>query len=148
MEEGLKIVGKVRAEIVRGDGSVEVYEFYNILTTYGKDSITDNLLQSVTRGKPTHIQVGTGTTPAAIGDTALGTPFGARQALSPAISRTANALTAQTTFAAGYFSGQNITEYGLFSHLTNAECWCRQVQTAKNLTSADALTVTWTLTVG
>ena len=147
--DGIRVKGRIEIEIVRGDGSVERDVFENLVTTYGKNAMTDQMLASPSLAKPTHIGVGTGTTPAAIGDTALGTQWSTRGALSPIAARTNNVLVCAVTFSAGFFSGQTITEYGLFSHLANAACWCRQVQTpGKTLTVADALTVTWSLTFG
>jgi hypothetical protein len=148
-QDGVLIKGHIKIEITHEDGTVETDEFDNLITTYGKNSAADLMLASPTLAKPSHIAVGTGTNTPALGDTALQTQYSVRNALSPAAIRTNNVLTCATTFSVGFFSGQVITEYGLFSHSSNATCWARQVQTpGKNLSSSDALTVTWSLTFG
>lgn len=87
---------------------------------------------------------GTGTTAAAIGDTALQTPFGG----SRVAGSQANTTNVYTTIATIPFTSTlAITEWGLFSALTSGTLWDRRVFSAINVVNGDSIQFTYDLTI-
>ena len=95
-----------------------------------------------------HMAVGTGTTAAVAGDTALQTELD-RNALSSVVQGTggdANKVTYTADWAAGDGTGA-ITEAGIFNAASAGTMLCRSVFAVKNKGAADTLTLTWVLTI-
>lgn len=89
---------------------------------------------------------GTGTTAAAIGDTALQTPAGpARQSGTQTTPGSTNVY--QTVATLAYTSTLAITEWGLFSAVTSGTLWDRKVFTAINVVNGDSIQFTYQLTI-
>lgn len=87
---------------------------------------------------------GTGTTAAAIGDTALQTPTGnARVAGTQSNPVAGQYRTVATLAYAGTFA---ITEWGLFTASTGVTMWDHKVFAAINVVSGDSIQITYTLT--
>lgn len=122
----------------------EEREIHNILTTVGKAHIADQLSSSPGEGAMSHMEVGTGTNAAAAGDTALQTALD-RNALT---SRTdaAAVVTYVGTWNAGDGTGA-ITEAGIFNAASAGVLLARTVFSVVNKAAADALVLTWTLTI-
>ena len=93
-----------------------------------------------------HMAIGTGTTAAAAGDTALGT----QSAIVALTSTTVSTNTVQyvASFPAGTpASAAAITEAGLFNAASSGTMLARVVFDEVNKGTADSLTITWTVTI-
>ena len=88
--------------------------------------------------------VGSGTTAAAVGNTAMETQL-ARVALASAASSLA-VVTYTASFPAGTGTGA-ITEAGIFNNSSGGDMLCRSVFSVVNKGSDDAMSITWTVTV-
>jgi len=119
-----------------------VQETNNLVVTAGKEWVADRMNNANT--VMTHMAVGTGTTAAAAGDTALGTQLD-RNALS-STTVTNNTIEYACTWAAGDGTGA-ITEAGIFDASTGGDMLARTVFSVVNKGAADSMTITWTITV-
>lgn len=88
---------------------------------------------------------GTGTTAAAVGDTALQTDSGVARVSGTPTNPSANQYRSVATMA--YGSTLAITEWGIFSALTVGTMWDHRVFSAINVVSGDSIQFTYTLTV-
>jgi hypothetical protein len=91
-----------------------------------------------------HMGIGTGTTAAAVGDTALETQAGRVSLTSTTV--TSNSVAYVATFPAGTGTGA-ITEAGIFNASSGGTMLCRTVFSVINKGAADTLGITWTVTV-
>jgi hypothetical protein len=144
--ENVKPTGKVLVERISATGEVlESREIPNLVVTTGKNYIASKMV--ATTNSPvsmTHMAIGTGTTTAAAGDTALGTQTG-RVSLSGS-SVSSNAITYTATFAAGTGTGA-ITEAGIFNASSGGTMLCRTTFPVVNKGSGDSIAITWVVTV-
>jgi hypothetical protein len=108
----------------------------NFMTSRMKDTTLDAM---------THMAVGSGTTAAAAGDTALETQISARVSLT-STTVTANAIEYVAAFGAGVSTGA-ITEAGIFNASTAGTMLCRTVFAVVNKGAADTLQITWLVTI-
>lgn len=94
----------------------------------------------------THMELGTGTTNPAAGDTTLETIVsGSRTAVAtPSVSGAV--VTYVCTFAAGTGTGA-LTEAGILNASSGGTLLCRTEFAVINKGASDAMTVTWTITV-
>ena len=116
-----------------------VYSSENLITNAGR-LVLCNHISDVANTMFDYIQVGTGTGGSAT-STDLVTPFSTRQQGTYADPVDYN-WTITTTFAAGFFNGENITEYGVFNAATGVTMLSYQEDAAgKILSSADSLQV-------
>jgi hypothetical protein len=92
----------------------------------------------------THMAVGTTSTAPAAGDTALGAEVG-RVALASATS-SSNVVTYTATFPAGTGTGA-LVEAGIFNASSSGTMLCRTTFSVVNKGAADAMSITWTVTV-
>ena len=88
---------------------------------------------------------GTGTTAAAVTDTAMQTDSGVARVSGTASNPAANQYRSVATMA--YTSTLAITEWGLFSALTAGTLWDRRVFSAINVVSGDSVQFTFTETI-
>ncbi|MGB9866710.1 MAG: hypothetical protein ACPLPR_02225 [Bacillota bacterium] len=117
---------------VRGQCLVELFDEHgrlkerrlvkNLIVNNGKYAITEQLLDSPSIAKPSHMGIGTGTTAPAATDTALGAEVGTRVTVTK--SRSNNVLTLSATFGAGNGTGA-ITEAGIFNAATAGTMYSR-----------------------
>lgn len=119
---------------------VVVQRIYNTVTTTGKNGIADQILASPTLGKPTHMAIGTGTG----GTTALNSELD-RNALTSK-TRSSAVVTMVGDWAAGDGTGA-LTEAGVLTASTSGDLWLYTTFSVVNKGAADALTITWTLTI-
>ena len=91
-----------------------------------------------------HMAIGTGSTAAAAGNTALGSES-ARTGLTSTTVSGADIVYVDT-FAAGTGTGA-ITEAGIFNASSGGTMLCRTVFSVVNKGANDAMTITWTVTV-
>jgi len=119
-----------------------VQETNNLVVTAGKEWVADRMNNANT--VMTHMAVGTGTTAAAAGDTALGTQLDRNALTSTTVTN--NTIEYACTWAAGDGTGA-ITEAGIFDASTGGDMLARTVFSVVNKGAADSMTITWTITV-
>jgi len=126
------------------DGKVkEEHDFRNLVVTVGKNFVASRMV-GATANVMSHMAVGAGTTPAAPGDTTLGSELG-RVALATSTATT-NVVSYTATFPAGTGTGA-VTEAGIFNASSAGTMLCRTVFSVVNKGVDDALSVTWTITI-
>ena len=138
LNDGLKLTGKLSIAI----NDEVVQEVPNLVVTAGKNYVADRIKNNST--VMSHMAIGTGSTAAAAGNTALGSES-ARTALTSS-TVTDNEIVYVDTFAAGVGTGA-ITEAGIFNASSGGTMLCRTVFSVVNKGASDAMTITWTVTV-
>ena len=119
-----------------------VQETENLVVTAGKNWVADRMNNANT--VMTHMAVGTGTTAAAAGNTALVTETDRNALTSTTV--TDNAVAYVATWAAGDATAA-LTEAGLFDAASSGDMLARTVFSVVNKGAADSMTITWTITV-
>lgn len=141
----LKATGSVNVVIHDENGKQkENFTIPNLVVTSGLGFIASRM-KDTTATAMSHMGVGTGSTAAALANTALGTALGARVALT-STTVTANAIAYVATFGAGVSTGA-LTEAGIFNALTSGTMLCRTVFAVINKGALDTMTITWTITI-
>jgi hypothetical protein len=115
----------------------------NLVVTAGKNHIADQMSDQGDAAM-SHMAVGTGTTAAALGDTALETELD-RNALTSTTQGAggdANKVTYVGDWPPGDGTGA-ITEAGIFNSASSGTMLCRRVFAVKNKGATDSLTITW-----
>ena len=120
-----------------------VQEVHNLVVTDGKEFVASRM-KDTTKAAMSHMAIGTGSTAAAAGDSALGSQADRNALTSTTVSGAA--VTYVATFAAGEGTGA-ITEAGLFNAASAGDMLCRTVFAVVNKGSSDSMTITWTVTV-
>ena len=139
-----KATGKLIVEIKNDKGVVvETREVKNLVVDDGLEFIASRM-KDATATAMSHMAIGTGSTAAAAGNTALGTEA-ARQALT-STTVTANAVAYVASFAAGTGTGA-ITEAGILNAASSGTLLCRTVFSVVNKGASDSMTITWTVTI-
>jgi hypothetical protein len=140
INDGLSITGQLsiykNGELVR--------DINNLVVTVGKNWVADRMKQA-SSAVMSHMAVGTGTTAAAVGNTALVTELD-RNALSSTTVST-NTVQYSGTWAAGDGTGA-LTEAGIFNASSAGTMLARTVFSVVNKGASDQVTITWTITVG
>ncbi|WP_291812783.1 hypothetical protein [Limnobacter sp.] len=139
INDGLKMKGRLSIAI----NNEVVQEVDNLVVTAGKSYVASRM-KDTTDTAMSHMSIGTGSTAAAAGDTALGTESD-RQALT-STTVTNNEVVYVATFGAGDGTGA-ITEAGVFNASSAGTMLCRTVFSVVNKGSDDSMTITWTVTV-
>jgi hypothetical protein len=121
-----------------------VQETHNLVVTAGKNWVADRMADANT--VMTHMAIGTGSTAAAAGDTALGTQTDRNALAVSGGTVTANTIVYTCTWAAGDGTG-GITEAGIFDAASGGDMLARTVFSIVNKGAADSMTITWTITV-
>tara|TARA_E500000331_G_scaffold2906_1_gene3015 strand:- start:311 stop:733 length:423 start_codon:yes stop_codon:yes gene_type:complete len=132
-----KMSGQVQIAL----NGVIVEEVDNLVVTAGKGYVADRMKNNST--VMSHMAVGTGTTAAAAGQTALVTEAGRVALASTGISGAVVTYTA--TFPAGTGTGA-LTEAAVLNASSSGTMLCRTVFSAVNKGANDAMTITWTIT--
>jgi hypothetical protein len=139
INDGLKLKGKLAIAL---NGEV-VQEVDNLVVTAGKGYVASRI-KDASATAMSHMAIGSGSTAAAAGNTALGSELGRVSLTSTSVS---NAIvTYVATFAAGTGTGA-VTEAGLLNASSGGTMLCRTVFSVVNKGSADSMTITWTVTV-
>jgi hypothetical protein len=145
MENELQLKANVKLTLFDAVGAIkDTREVHNLVTTVGKQHIADQLSSSPGQSAMSHMAVGTGTTAAAAGDTALETQTD-RNALT---SRTdsGEVVTYVGDWAAGDATAA-LTEAGIFNASSGGQMLARAVFPVINKGASDTLQITWTLTI-
>ena len=138
LNDGLKLTGKLSIAI----NDEVVQEVPNLVVTAGKNYVADRIKNNST--VMSHMAIGTGSTAAAAGNTALGSESARTALTSSTVS--SNEIVYVDTFAAGTGTGA-ITEAGIFNASSGGTMLCRTVFSVVNKGASDAMTITWTVTV-
>ena len=115
----------------------------NLVTNAGKAVFANLFIGSGTA--PTHIALGTGTTAAAAGDTALETEIYRESATRSRVTITVTDDTSQYTYTFDIDATYSLTEAGLFNASSGGTLFCHQVYTALPVIADDTLKATWRL---
>lgn len=115
----------------------------NLITSAGKALIANLLIGQDTA--PTHIAIGTGTTPPAAGDTTLEAEHARAAATRSRVTITATNDTAQYFYVFTLAVAVSIGEAGLLNAGTGGVLACRQQFTLIPCLVSDTLKVTWRL---
>lgn len=147
LNETLKITGAVSLKLLDKEGNViDERSIPNLVVNAGKTFIAASMLKTTTNSPVamTHMAVGTSGTAPAAGDTALGGEAG-RVVLASATS-SSNVVTYTATFPAGTGTGA-LVEAGIFNASSSGTMLCRTTFPVVNKGAADAMSITWTITV-
>lgn len=146
MEELIKITGKVRIELFDENGNKKEERYNpNLVVTAGKNYLA-TWLTAATQSDyfMRYIALGTGTNPAAIGDTVLQIESATR--VAGVLTSSLNVWQNVASFGPGVNTGA-ITEAGLFSASTSGTLFARQVFSVINKAAGDTLQITWQITL-
>ena len=119
-----------------------VQEIPNLVVTAGKNYVASRM-KDATATAMSHMAIGTGSTAAAAGDTALGSEA-ARVALTSTTVST-NTISYVATFAAGTGTGA-LTEACVINASSSGTMLCRTVFATVNKNSSDVMSITWLIT--
>lgn len=139
LQDDLKMTGHLTISL----NDEVVQEVPNLVVTDGKEFVAARM-KDATVSAMSHMAIGTGSTAAAAGDTALGSEAD-RNALT-ATSVSGAAVTYTCTFAAGEGTGA-ITEAGLFNASSAGDMLCRTVFAVVNKGASDQMSISWVVTV-
>lgn len=137
--ENLVMTGRLAIAI---NGEV-VKEVPNLVVTAGKEYVASRM-KDTTKDAMSHMAVGSGSTSAAAGDTALGSELDRQALTSTTVS--SNEITYVATFGAGDGTGA-IAEAGLFNAASAGDMLCRTTFGVINKAASDSMTITWVVTV-
>ena len=131
-------LGKIKQEVVT----------HNLVVTAGLGFIASRMKDTGSPDQMSHMEVGTSSTAAAAGQTALvALVASSRTALTTAGGVvTASAVEYVTTFGPGVGTGA-LTEAGIFNAASAGTMLCRTVFSVVNKGASDSMTITWTVTV-
>lgn len=115
----------------------------NLVVTAGKNYVISRMKDS-TATPMSHMAIGTSSTAAAAGNTALGAEV-ARVALSSA-TITTNTITYVASYPAGTATGA-LTESAILNSASGGTMLCRTVFGVINKSSGDQMTISWVITV-
>ena len=146
INDSIKITGDVKIDIIGADGVVkDSREIKNLVVTTGKNYIASRM-KDATATAMTHMELGTGTTAAAVGDTTLQTAISGSRVTLTSTTVTTNAVAYVASFPAGTGTGA-VTEAGVFNASSAGTLLCRTVFSVVNKGANDAMSITWTITV-
>ena len=114
----------------------------NLVVTAGKNWVADRMNNANT--VMTHMAIGTGTTAAAAGNTALVTSLDINTLTSTTVTN--NVVAYVGTWAAGDGTGA-VTEAGIFDAASGGDMLARTVFSVVNKGADDSMTITWSITV-
>jgi len=147
--DAIKMTGNLKLVLTDEHGNVkQEEEVKNLVVTVGKNFIASSMAKTTTNSPAamTHMEVGTGTTAAAVGDTTLQTAVASSRVTLTSTTVTTNNVAYVATFPAGTGTGA-LTEAGIFNASSSGTLLCRTVFSVINKGAADTLGITWTVTV-
>lgn len=149
LNDDIKVTGELRITLTNPEGNIKQEVVVpNLVVTVGKNFIASSMVKTTTNSPAamTHMEVGTGTTAAAVGDTALETAVASSRVALTSATVTSNSVAYVATFPAGTGTGA-LTEAGIFNASSSGTMLCRTVFSVINKGAADTLGITWTVTV-
>lgn len=149
--EPMAIGGWFTLEHRRNGELIEARTVKNLITSAGKAAAA-GLLNGVVTDFFDYLAIGTGTTAAAVGDTALQTEIstngGARAAATLSrVTTTVTNDTAQFVYTWTFSGSFAVTECGVLSASSGGVLLARQVFSALNVVSGDTLAITYKVAV-
>lgn len=146
LNDAIKVTGELRITLTNPEGNIKQEVVVpNLVVTVGKNYIASRM-KDATATAMTHMEVGTGTTAAAAGDTTLQTAVASSRVTLASTTVTTNSVAYVATFPAGTGTGA-LTEAGIFNASSAGTMLCRTVFSVINKGAADTLGITWTVTV-
>lgn len=143
--DNLQMRGRLTIVVTAPDGSVKDEQTVeNLVVTTGKNYVASRMA-GTSANVMSHMAIGTGSTAAAAADTTLGTES-ARVSLTSTTNNNNDVVYVATFPANTPASAAAITEAGLFNASSGGTMLCRTVFAQVNKQTADALTITWTVT--
>lgn len=144
--EKIVATGELKIVVTAPDGTVkQEQEVKNLVVTTGLGYIASRM-KDATATAMSHMAIGTGSTAAAAGNTALGTES-ARVALT-STTVTGSAVAYVASFPAGTPASLTaITEAGIFNASSAGTMLCRTVFSVVNKDVNDTMSITWTVTM-
>ena len=139
INDGLKLTGKLKIAL----NGETVQEVNNLVVTDGKEYVASRM-KDATADAMSHMAIGSGSTAAAAGNSALGNQLGRVALTSTGLSGAVVTYTA--TFPAGTGTGA-VTEAGILNAASSGTLLCRTVFSVVNKGASDSMTITWTVTV-
>lgn len=139
LNDGLKLTGKLKIAL----NGETVQEVNNLVVTDGKEYVASRM-KDATATAMSHMAIGSGSTAAAAGNSALGSELGRVALTSTTVSGAV--VTYLATFPAGTGTGA-VTEAGILNASSSGDLLCRTVFSVVNKGSSDSMTITWTVTV-
>ena len=145
-QDAIKMTGELRITVTSPEGNVKQEVVVpNLVVTVGKNFIASRM-KDATATAMTHMEVGTSTQAAAVGDTALIAAVASSRVALTSTTVTTNSVAYVATFPAGTGTGA-LTEAGIFNAASAGTMLCRTVFSVINKGAADTLGITWTVTV-
>ncbi len=150
LKQTFNIIGRADFVLTDGEGKVkDKWSVDNLITTAGKAYLAAWLAAASQADKfMKYMAIGTGVTPAAVGNTALETECAggsyARQIST--ITNATNTFIHAATFGAAVGTGA-ITECGTLSALTDGTLFSHLVFDPRQKDAADSLAITYTFTI-
>lgn len=147
MNSKISLAGLVHFTLIGPDGEIKEDRYeHNLVTTAGLSHIADQLSSSPGEAAMGYMALGSGSTAATAGDTALEGEFstGGRNALATRTDSGA-VVTYTCTFSAGESTGA-VTEAGILNDVSAGTLLARLVFGVITKASGDTLAITWTLT--
>ena len=144
-KELISVKGRLKIHVFDAETleTKDYFEVDNLVVNAGLDYIASRM-KDATATAMSHMAVGSDNTAASAGQTALGSELG-RVALT-STTVTANVVEYIATFGAGTATGA-IVEAGVFNDGVAGTMLCRTVFSVVNKGAADAMTITWEVTV-
>lgn len=144
-KELISVKGRLKIHVFDAETleTKDYFEVDNLVVDSGLDYIASRM-KDATATAMSHMAVGSDNTAASAGQTALGSELG-RVALT-STTVTANVVEYIATFGAGTATGA-IVEAGIFNDGVAGTMLCRTVFSVVNKGAADAMTITWEVTV-
>ena len=139
INDGLKLTGKLKIAL----NGETVQEVDNLVVTDGKGYVASRM-KDTAADVMSHMAIGSGSTAAAAGNSALGSELGRVALTSTTVSGAV--VTYVATFAAGTGTGA-VTEAGILNASSSGDLLCRTVFSVVNKGASDSMTITWTVTV-
>ncbi len=136
----VEMTGKLQVVI---NGKLE-REIPNLVVTVGKNWVAG--MMTGVGVAMTHMEVGSGTTVAADGQTALVSPVDRNALTTAGGTPTANTVQYAATWGDGDGEGA-LTEAGIFDNASGGNMLARTVFDVINKSAGDVMTIVWTITV-
>lgn len=150
MEDMMKLKGHLEITLTDKNGRVKDFEKVdNLIVSVGKAHIIDQLVNAA-EASMSHMAVGTSSTAAVVGDTALGAELaGSRKVFDSKTQGTSpndNQVTYTTTWGSGEAVGA-LAEAAIFNAASGGTMLNRTTFAVKNKLTTDTLTIAWVVTI-